>query len=80
MMTEVKYEYLVFAKDDNLEEVNKHVQALADMGWELVSGCASPWVASESPSEGLNPMNVWHTKYVTYWRREKTEPTATTTE
>lgn len=77
MENTAKYEYLVFAKDDNLEEVNKHVQALADMGWEMVSGCASPWVASESPSEGLNPMNMWHTKYVTYWRRPRANQSET---
>jgi hypothetical protein len=73
MTAEATYEYLVFAKDDNLEEVNKHVQALADVGWEMVSGAATSWLGQSSEWPSTN-INVWHTKYVTYWRRPRLEP------
>lgn len=68
MTTETKYEYHVLTKDDDLEELHRHVQGMADQGWEMVSGAATSWVGESSEWPNAN-VNVWHTKYVTYWRR-----------
>lgn len=68
MTTETKYEYHVLVKDDNLEEVNRHVQGMADQGWEMVSGAATSWLGQSSQFPDTLATE-WHTRYVTYWRR-----------
>jgi hypothetical protein len=61
-----KYEYAVTSADDSPQLVTELMAKWAAAGWELVSGsvCTLPTV-----SPALPDAEVWHTRYITYWRR-----------
>jgi len=66
------WEYRVTYFDDDCEEVNKQIHEWSAHGWELVSGSTSIWTNQEI--RGGNPVNVYHTRYATFWRRERAIP------
>jgi hypothetical protein len=66
------WEYRVTCYDDDIEAVDKQMHEWAAHGWELVSGSTSTWVHRES-SDGF-PVDIYHTRYATFWRRERANP------
>jgi hypothetical protein len=72
MNTKTTYEYRVSWVDDDKGEVETLMKLWADDGWELVSGSACPWVSKDHSYPGEPPkLQVWHAKFVMYWRKEK---------
>jgi hypothetical protein len=67
MDTTTVYEYRVDTVDDNTGMVDTEMAKWAAAGWELVSGSSSSWV------NGDMTRNIWHTRYVMYWRKPRNQ-------
>lgn len=69
MSSAARFEYRLVTVNDDTTAVNNHMNAWAEAGWELVSGGASGWAAVGPPDRVGVATQVWHTRYILYWRK-----------